>query len=119
MASRYDLTPLFLGSIRKHIVDLPLAQNFQMRVRFIEQENGARVNRKMGQQQQSLLKTSSSGRHIKANTGRVSVRHVDLAAFRDVDWLVELNSEQSVNFFADLSPPSFTIRFGENLVAEI
>ena len=84
MTGRNNLAALFACGIGEDLVDLALAQNLQVRVRFVEKNDRAWVHGKVGEQQQRLLQPASGRRDVEMSASMVPIGHRHLAAFRDV-----------------------------------
>jgi hypothetical protein len=56
---RYHLATLFFRSLGQYLVNLPLPQDFEVGVRFVEQQDGSGVRVEMGKEKQGLLQTSA------------------------------------------------------------
>src|ERR1017187_2878305 len=65
-----------------------------MGIRFVQEEYGTRVQSKVGQQKEGLLKAPARTGQVQANAGVVAVGHLDFAPFGNVDRLIEFDLKQ-------------------------
>ena len=91
-----DLTAAFARHFSEQTVDLALAENLQVRVRLVQQQNGARIRVHVRQQQQRLLQAAAGGRQVEPDAP-LAIGHHDLAARSDVPREIELSAEQTPN----------------------
>ena len=89
-----DLTAALARHFGEQTVDLALAENLQVRVRLVQQQNGARIRVHVRQQQQRLLQAAAGGRQVEPDAP-LAIGHHDLAASGDVPRGIELSAEQT------------------------
>src|SRR2546422_9897291 len=65
MAGGDDLRALPRSHVSQQLIDLALAKNFKMCVRFVEQENRLRIRVKVSEQQECLLQTAPGARKVE------------------------------------------------------
>ena len=103
MACSNDLAATLRRRLGKQPVDLTLAQNFQMRVRFIQQKDIAGIGVEIGQDQQGLLQTPPAGREVQPNPVFL-IGHLDLASFLYMARFFERGAEQ-IMYLCDQALP--------------
>ena len=74
-----------------------------MGVRLVEQEDGARVRVEVGKKKQGLLKAPPAGGEVEPDAA-LPVPHGDLAAFLDVERLVQFDAEEPFDPFRQVGP---------------
>lgn len=81
MTCRNHLTTHLLGGFGNEIVNLALAQDFQMRIGFIYEQNRLRMCRKVSKCQKGLLLPASARLNFKARSTTGTIVKLYLAPF--------------------------------------
>ena len=103
MAGGHDLAAVLGREFTDKRVDLPLAENLQVGVRLVEEQDRARVRVQVGQDEQGLLKAPAAGREVEPDAP-FPVAHRDLAALLDVERLVQFDTEEPVDPLLQVGP---------------
>ena len=116
VAGRDDLSTALARRVRDQAVDLTLAEDLQVRVGLVQQEDRAGVRIEIGQEEQGLLESATRGGEIESHPP-FPVAHGDLATLRDVAGRLQLRAEEAVNLFDELPPVLRTVL--ADVVAEV
>ena len=117
MAGRDNLRTLFLGRLGQQAEDLTLTENFQMRIRFVQQQDRFGVGVEMGEQQKGLLKSPAGGGQIKPASVDIPVFKADFSDFLFEIRLKQLHAEQAAKLRCNQFPRGWILR--KDLVAEV
>ena len=99
-----DLVAAFRRDLRDEAVDLALAEDFEMRIRFVQQDDRARIGVHVGKDQERLLQATPAGREVQGGAA-LPVPHRDLPPLLDIAGLVEFDPEQPLYAGNQRSPP--------------
>ena len=78
MAGGDDLAAMLLCEFAEQVIGLPLADDLQVGVRFVEQQRGSGIGQHVGQQEQYLLLAPPGGGEVETGVA-LPVGHGDLA----------------------------------------
>ena len=106
MAGGNDLTAAFPGHLGEQAVDLALAKDFEVGVRFVEKQNRPRIHVHVRQKKQGLLKTPARGGKVELDA-LLPVGHRDFAALRNVARRANPGTEQALDLPGQPVPHSF------------
>ena len=119
MAGRDDLAAGLTRRLAQHLVDLALAQDFEVSVGLVEKQHRAGVGGHVREQQHGLLLASTAGREVEPQAIMGPVSHRDLASLGDVLRLIETASEQLVDALVKALPYCVPILLLEDSIAQV
>ena len=103
VAGGHDLAAARFGQLADEGVDLTLAEDLQVGVRLVEQQDGARVRVQVGEEEKGLLESPAAGGEVEPDAP-LPVAHRDLAALLDVERLIQLDAEEPLDPFRQVGP---------------
>ena len=116
MAGGNDLALARSCHIGKQAVGLALAENVQVRIGFVQEQDRAGIRVHVGQKEESLLHAAPGRGHVKCRPA-FAVAHNDLAALRHVTWRFDFHSKQVLDLRRQLFPVFLLLRV--NLEAKV
>ena len=104
VAGRDDLGAAVRGDLGYQAVCLALAEDFEMRVGFVQQDDRAGVGVHVGEDQEGLLQSPPARREVEGHAA-LAVPHGDLPPLRHVAGLVERRPEERLDPRHQRVPP--------------
>ncbi len=120
MAGHHDLRTTLCGNIGQQVVDITLAQDFQMRIGFVEQQHRARVGEHEGQQHQHLLATAPRRGKVQLHSIAllVLVGQRQFCTLFDICRVLKPDMKQGVHLLNERFPSALIVA-REQLPAEV
>ena len=104
MRDENDLGVVALCNIAQKHIGLPLAKNLQVRIRFVDQQDAARVRVQVGEYEKHLLKASTRKGDVQRSTYfGLMVEEIDRSTSR-LGGIFQVHSEQTVHQLLYLRP---------------
>src|ERR1035437_10071898 len=119
MAGGDDLRALACSHVGQQLINLALAKNFKMSVRFVEQEDSLRIRVKVSEQQERLLQAAASAGKVKQTACLVPVGHGYFPALFDEFRRLKLGAKQRLDVFGNLLPSRLWLWLFVQLMAKI
>jgi len=104
VAGHDHLRGMLGGNLIDEIVDLALAENFEVGIRFIEEQDGVGIVVEIGEQESGLLQAAAGGGQVELNAAEFTITHSEFAAFGKVIWWQQLDAEKGADAGAKFQP---------------